>query len=37
MDNGVDIKKVMEEFAPMLDSWWPYIIGLIIGIITAIR
>ncbi|XP_015113506.1 retinol dehydrogenase 13 [Diachasma alloeum] len=32
-----EFHKVMEEFGPMMDSWWPYIIGLILGVITALR
>ncbi|XP_063991053.1 retinol dehydrogenase 13-like isoform X2 [Diachasmimorpha longicaudata] len=32
-----EFHKVMEEFGPLMDSWWPYVIGLILGVITAVR
>ncbi|KAK0084755.1 hypothetical protein PV326_006161 [Microctonus aethiopoides] len=37
MSNIDDIQNVMQDFSPMLDSWWPYIIGLIIGLFSALR
>ncbi|XP_043278011.1 retinol dehydrogenase 13-like isoform X2 [Venturia canescens] len=37
MDQTKELQKVFEEFSPMLDSWWPYVIGLIMGIAAAIR
>ncbi|XP_011305182.1 retinol dehydrogenase 13 [Fopius arisanus] len=32
-----EFHKVMEEFSPLMDSWWPYLIGLFLGVITALR
>lgn len=37
MDKVTEFQRVVDKFSPMLDSWWPYVIGLIIGILGAIR
>ncbi|XP_033217572.1 retinol dehydrogenase 13-like isoform X2 [Belonocnema kinseyi] len=37
MNQYQNVEKIFEDFRPYLDSYWVYVVGIILGILTAIR
>ncbi|XP_046422910.1 retinol dehydrogenase 13-like isoform X1 [Neodiprion fabricii] len=36
MSQFAEFQHVLQEFSPLLDSYWPYVVGIVLGILTMI-